>query len=411
MTSGHLKNDTLISKNQRNDVLEEDMGISIDSNLSTILSISTRDISKPFQGDTRLILSSLGALALGGYEVVHLYLTPNKPREPHIIIVTDGKKKVSIKVIEIFSGVDENSWIGWFKCHKLIDDVTNQLYKKPGAIICERRSIFTLCLRLSKYFKVPLILRIDSLKSFWALKRARYTKNMIPVLKAPFAIASYVLMAKYADYGICVTKVLERKLRRLGIKNVTTIEPTYLTIPEKNTCVSDFKLDLDKDYVIISTKDYKVIKSIASKTPDLRYIIIGETPHKSVIEGLPKNIVWAGIIPDQKLIQLYKNALCTIIYRPWLSGISMTLIETLYYGRPCIINSAALNLMNDEDIEGVLTVDDVSTWLTLLKKFQNDKSFKSLLETAARRFFEKKFSPEVYVTKMTNILNIIKRQY
>lgn len=411
MTSEHRNMEELMSKKRWSDIFEKDVRMGMGNNNSSILSVSTRDLTRPFRGGTRLILSSLGALALGGYKTTHLYLTAKKPREPYTITVTHGKRKASINIIEVFGG--ENSRISWFKYNKLVNGAVDKLYEKPDVLICERRPVFMLCSKLSKYLKTPWILRIDALYSFCAVERARYTSDVNPLLKAPFAIASYVLMAKYADYGICVTKTLEKKLRHLLVKNITTVEPTHLTISEGDARVDRFELGkdaADKDYVIISSKDYRIIKLIASRAPDLRYIIIGEHPHRRIIEESPENIAWTGTISDQKLIQLYENALCTIIYRPWISGVSMALLETLHYGRPCIINSAAVNLTNGyNNIEGALVTDDVFTWPTLLKKFQNDKSFKSRLEIAARRFFDKKFSPEVHVAKMKHAVDIVKK--
>ena len=407
MISEHHKITQLTNKKQWNEVSKKDIRINIQNNNPPILYVSSRDLLKPFKGDTRLILSSLGALSLKGYKTIHLYLAPKKPREPYTITATDGEVKASINVIEIPFG-EESYQNSWFNSNKLLNDIINQLPEKPNTIICERRPLFMLCSKLSKYLKVPWILRIDALKFFWALKRAQYTRNIIPLLKAPFVIASYVLMAKYADYGICVTKLLEKKLRRLMVKNITTVEPTYLTISDMDKYIpDDFDLNkIDEDYVIISTKDYKVIKLVALKASNFKYIIIGSPPQR-MTERLPKNIVWTGTIPDQKLIQLYKNALCTIIYRPWLSGVSMTFVETLRYGRPCIINSAAINLTNGyENIEGFLVTDDVSVWPTLLEKLQANKSFKLQLEIAARKFFDENFSPEIHTVKMKHVIDI-----
>jgi len=369
-----------------------------EDNKLSILSVSSRDLTKPFKGGTRLILSSLGALALGGYKTTHLYLTSGKPKEPYTITVTEGKEVASLEIIEIFGR--KTSWI-------------SKLEKKPDLILCERRPLFLLSLKLSKYFKSPLILRIDALYSFWALERARYTRDIVSLLKAPFGIVSYLLMAKRANYGICVTKILERKLRSFGIKNITTVEPTYLTISEMGKQTNnDFELSKvteESDYVIVSTSDYRVIKSIASETSDFRYVIVGNPPTKEIIKELSANIVWTGIISDPKLIQLYEKALCVMIFRPWLSGISMMLLEALHFGKPCIVNSAVADSSGVEyqNINGILVADDISTWSALAKKFRNDRLFKSQSEIAAKRFFDQRFSWKIHVAKMKSVFDIL----
>jgi hypothetical protein len=55
--------------------------------------------------------------------------------------------------------------------------------------------------------------------------------------------------------------------------------------------------------IINRGKDYRVIKLLASQTPALKYIVIGEPYSKSIIKELPTNLLWTGTISDQKLIR------------------------------------------------------------------------------------------------------------
>jgi len=380
-------------------------------NLS-ILFISFHDLVSPTHGSARLVLSSAGAMALRGHHVKYIRITQESPKEFYQVKVTNSKKEGLIEAIDLFGGQISGS--GWFKYMKLRNKIINILREKPDIIICESRPLFLLCSELSRRLKVPWVIRVDRMRSYCAIDIFRHTRKLRELFMAPPAIAYYALTAKYADLAISVAKWLEKELKRLLVNNIVTIEPTHLTLSEpssSNFFEGSYVDEIEEPYVIATVAPTKnaimLLKALALRTPDITYIITRKRP-RYVVEKWPKNIKWIGIVKDYERRKLYERALCVLIYRSWMTGICISSIEALSYGKACIANSPSVKGLSQE-VRGIIINDNILKWPEIIQLLKSDDSLRKRLEIEARGFFEAHLSPKVHAIKMEKALaNVIK---
>lgn len=363
-----------------------------------ILSVSFQDLRKPFHGGSRLVLSSLGALALAGHKVLHVGMGDKKY---HVLSVTDGKRKATIKTKKVFDG--NISQAGWFKYKRFRAKILSVIEDEPDIIICESRPLFLLCSELSRALKIPWVIRVDALRSLFCREIYRITRRLGELIIAPWAITSYVWITKRADLGICVSKILERKLRQLLVSNIRTVRPTHLTLVDENPQLR--ALDLIPEDFVLYSGPLKVLFDIASKASKTAWVTIRAkvTPFSPAKPKLANNIIQLGGVSDQELTHVYERAKCVLIYRSWpVTGISMTLVEALRFGKPSIVNSnAIIGLEDSANLGKVIVEDNILKWPDFIAKL-NSESFKQERELAAKRYYKLNLSPEIHASHMEN---------
>lgn len=376
-----------------------------------ILALSFSDLTKPFRGSFRLHLSSLGALALEGHIITHLWLTTNQPRGSYRVTVFDGSKKANISIMDI--PVKRTPSYRHFEFANLSSTIFQTVRDDEfDIIICEKKYLYILCLRLSKLLKCPWVIRVDAFRSLYAKQRFSWKRDRKELFRASAAKMMYIWSTFRADLGICVSKILENWLRSQHIHNICTIEPTYLTIPNNVPCekMNEILELLPQEFILYIGKP-KLLTAMALRTSDIGYAAIGISygDLRAVAQRynikVPSNITCLNLIEDSLLARVYKSAKLVLIPRPFLSGVSMASIEALNYGKPIITNKPTASALRGFAASGATIVENgFIKWPMLVKKLYHNENLRANMEDAARDYFNLNLSPKIHASRMEAVL-------
>jgi len=119
-----------------------------------------------------------------------------------------------------------------------------------------------------------------------------------------------------------------------------------------------------------------------------------------------ENIVPIGPVVDDYLSHLYKNACGFLLFYPWVAGVSMKLVEALYYGKAIITTlhpASKLNGLVERRV--VLVADDFSSILKATSHLLNDENYRLDFERKAKQYFNEHLSPNKHATLWAKVLS------
>ncbi|MDR0866402.1 MAG: glycosyltransferase family 4 protein [Candidatus Symbiothrix sp.] len=140
----------------------------------------------------------------------------------------------------------------------------------------------------------------------------------------------------HVDFYACITQFQIQKLIQAGYDPEKMVYmPNFIEKAKE----PDYSLG---DYVAISgrlsrEKGIDLILEVAAKTPHIKYVFAG-SPRKEepITTPIPKNCLFLGHIPINKLGDFYKNARFLLIASLCYEGFPMTIPEAAAYGKPTI---------------------------------------------------------------------------
>ncbi len=362
-----------------------------------VLAISNQDLRHPFHGSARLQLSLLGALALTNSEVLYVNVASNGFSQQNIR-VTSSFGRTSFKQINI-PGMTTSNYAKYLKSLNVLEGL---LDIKPEVLFCLSRHTIILCKILSKKLGVPLILLHDALRYLYLHQLLRSTKTRIKeVFYSVPALISYAIITLLSSASLSVSEDFKLYFNKLLLKNkIYEIKPTFMLLNDHD-CNSQEMEDLSTlpEDLFLYSGPLWILKYIASKTPRLNYVVTGPVAFnvKNQMHNRLKNIHPLHNICDIQLCELHKRIRAAVILRESMTGISMTVVQELYFGKPIIANSIAISgIRGLKDVRGISVVDNIPKLLTLLNHApEEDEELFKEKRLNALEFFEKNLSPPI----------------
>jgi glycosyltransferase involved in cell wall biosynthesis len=365
-----------------------------------ILVISKHDLRAPFHGGARLLLSILGALSYH-HNVVYMGFTGIYDNAK---ICTEFRNYLT-SFYQVTLGYHYKNP---FSIHKAASDTIRYTNFFPDIILCASREYIFACKLLARKYGAILLLLQDAL-------RYLYINSFLKAL----AVSWYILVTVMSDVSICVTRDIENRLRKLSLgfkKNIYTIRPTFMLLADmgKNTNVNEF---LDKlegfDTIVHYSGPLELLPFLAVRFPCTLFTITGPSAYYAkqyVRDKECRNIVLLHNVPDSVLKALYDKLSASIIIRPVMTGISMTVLQSLYFGVPIIANKAAVlgleDLVNKYNEKGIIKI--FTRWGELaktLRDLSNRNRDDLRLRETILRIFDENLSPRIFNAKFNAILS------
>jgi glycosyltransferase involved in cell wall biosynthesis len=366
--------------------------------------------SHPNVGDARLIASSLVTLELHGHDCHYLNII----------------KKYSSNFLLRYSvsGLDTKSKVCCVDITRellvkyLVNNNMNKIVEsKPDFIVCFTPKVWLLSKMLSEKLGLPLIYRPHSIRGIYAKYIYRYTHDVRELMRAPFSIIRHALFSTLSDFTVPITRVEENALLRLRTDRdkICTIGPVYLrTRHPKEDRLRKFEIPNETYFLSFGSFkgwdafqgifNLKMLIKLARKLPHAKFLLImtsSDLREFCTTYGIDKleNIVPIGPVDDDYLSHLYKNACGFLLFYPWAVGVSMKLVEALYYGKAIITTLHPASKLNGlVERKAVLVADDFPSILNATSRLLNDENYRLDFERKAKQYFNEHLSPNKHAT-------------
>lgn len=382
--------------------------------------LSVHDPKEPYHGGARATLGYLAlASLLNNGKAIYIRVGSWRISETSTYTLTlqHYDKTLHIKCIEVpllKSYTAKDSILNLYTQY-LTKSIVNSLSKSKNEyalIIVGWRHFWpvTMSLRLSMLLtrkqRVMLVGIADALPGFYA--REYISTHMKAVIPVAFGKLYYALIWRNIDVLIAISSDIEGKLKSLLYPNVIALRPLYVKIQsvsltegseigkhESMDMIVENVCDLSQKYrlIIFSSAPRDIIDVIAKKSSDCLFLTFQplldvRTPRSNNVVLIPKGI------PDDILAKLYACVDLIWVHRKVMTGISMTILEALYYRKPVICNTTALrgyeDLMHTNAILPYNSLHDVSALIKLIDKYFThirwDSVRKVLSEETINRF-------------------------
>jgi len=373
--------------------------------------------------DFNLVLGSAAALAIKGHNVVHIIYSEDLFQSFTKIIQVEVHDGLPVPITQITIPVIRQETVGGRKIRplRISASVLALLKDISPEVIVTHPECWMVARSISKKLHVPLVfysMNIRALVLFsWLLLYHKYSE----LLSAPFSCIYSIVLAHRSDFTVASGKRIAKLLRFFGVRKIAALRPPFARFRflSKKT-----DIELPESYILTITslsrvRNVKVdleilqtVMNIARRLPDVPFVIVGtsisdlETLGKASI--VPDNVRLVGKIVDDNLLGLiYKKAsciLCPIRY----PTISNRVHEALFYQRPIIMTKTIADFYGGlVDGTHCIIEEDFDMWPAKIRRLISDNNMKEKLETGAKSYYDKEFSPERHALNLEQILNYV----
>jgi glycosyltransferase involved in cell wall biosynthesis len=370
------------------------------------LVVGIQDPRYPIHGSARLTLAVLHALSLNGHRIHYIASWGNTRTEMTNIITRSRFGKSSLLMIKISRIKRPSDFIN------IIQTLRSDYYY----LLCLDRRYTLACKYLSNKLGIPMITYMDSPPY---LHRERLV-GIKDYLARPVALAWYITIGYLSDITMCVSEYIEDYLHTWGVRAIT-IEPTFALLDETNDSLkenndSNYEVEEINNNTILCSCPHDLAILTALRNPNLPIIITGPGAYylkeylkmKQISREKVRNVYLMHNVGDKTLEELHEKVIMSLIARPALSGISMTLIQELYFGKAVITDTNTTSRIRGLTEAGAVIVnDDYREWPNLIKKVIRNDKYIDELSTKAKWFFDKKLSPTTFAKSFEHVLRSI----
>jgi len=266
----------------------------------------------------------------------------------------------------------------------------------------------------------------------YVTKYAQYPK----VLDLADALSLNLHRRAKLDRGFCLplVKLEEKRVRRYEteiIKNfdigtmVSAFDRDYLLNLDESLKLSVIPMGVDHNYFSPDKKDYKqqvlftgtmsyfpnydavlyfckeIFPIIKKQLPDLSFYIVGNHPHRKLLQVACKDIVVTGYVPD---VRPYFNDSAVFVC-PLRSGSGMQAknLEAMAMGVPIVTTSVGFEGLEAVPGKEILIADEPGKFADYVIQLIEDKEFRNEISENARRLVETKYSWHRIVKRLEQI--------
>ncbi|MCC6020604.1 MAG: hypothetical protein LM577_04480 [Thermoproteaceae archaeon] len=276
-------------------------------------------------------------------------------------------------------------------------------------VLCLDRQLILLCRSAARKLGVLLITYMDSPKYLHAERAVTVREG----LARPAALAWYITTGLLSDVTVCVSKYIEERLSAWGIGATTTIEPSYALLHESSDMASNNDDNVDEvgNDAVFCSCPLELTAYIALRSPDVPVVITG--PHayyfreylkKKGLADRLRNVHLLHNISDRALERLHSKIAISLVARPVLSGVSMTLVQELYFGKVVVTDwNSASRITGLLESGAVVVGERYAEWPKIIKGLmRGDRA--GTLGIKAKQFFDTRLSPWIFAKSFERVL-------
>jgi glycosyltransferase involved in cell wall biosynthesis len=220
----------------------------------------------------------------------------------------------------------------------------------------------------------------------------------------------YRVMATYAnaiDLFISPSKFVMNKVVEFGIPKERVV-----FIPHFVRCDHYAPNFVDSDYILYfgrieKHKGVKTLIQAIKKIDEIKLYIVGEGNFREELENYVnkegiKNVFFFGFVAEDKLINLIKNCLFTVVPSEWYEPFGFTVLESFALGKPVIgANIGGISELVDHGSTGLLfesgNVEDLAEKISHLL---DNTNLAVEMGKSARKKVEKIYNEEIHYKKL-----------
>lgn len=388
-------------------------------------------------GEARIQYGSAASMKLQGNDVyvVEFSNNPFSPRKDTRDVevgINGNTEKVKVDIIRVHAKSPTNSLIApFYNYAPLLMDIIPEI--NPDVLISGSNYWIT-ANNIKRTSQSSLIFWKTVVPGLFKLPIfVKYGKGYTRIVSTPLGFVYDVLLAFLSDYTLTNDRMTMSIFKKLRIKNVKIIWPTYTKFLKKSA-YSEFMRDnkrsnitsceISTKYILslitlekgspayrIELKALNFLKNIATKMSDIDVIVIGasmeDIENPTGYKNL-KNLKLIGkIYGDLQMSELYRNAYCVLcpIYIP---GFSNRLFEAFFYGKAIISTSIVSSYYEGlEPGVNIIFADNTITAIKAIKDIVLKDHYRWRLEENARRYYLSYFSPQRHAEDLEQMLSCI----
>ncbi|MBT8421960.1 MAG: glycosyltransferase, partial [Gammaproteobacteria bacterium] len=247
-------------------------------------------------------------------------------------------------------------------------------------------------------------------KQFWKATAHRCNRGSL-VRSLASSIESYTsnLLGNRdrIDHFIGVSHFMTEKMRSIGIPEdkLSTVHNFVDTSRhEAARAEGDYLLYFGR---LEATKGLFTLLEALRETPGLRCIIAGSGPALDSLRATAErygltNVEFPGFISGEKLHDLVRGSICTILPSEWYENCPMSVLESLALGRPVIgARIGGIPELINDGIDGLLVEPGNAAQLAAaLCELGENPAAAARMGAAGREKVQREFSPDVHYAKI-----------
>ncbi len=371
-------------------------------------------------------------------KIFHLAKRLSKDHELHLLTFLENKDdlkhlkelKVIFKEIHLVDLPKPkslwNSFLGIFKkkpiqvqyfYSKKMQEKVHELSKEGFDVVHVQH------IRMAQYWakiqNVPRILDLPDAYSLYWKRRLNNKKGM----DKWFAEIEYKRILKYEDilneYDlslVCSKEDQQYLQQEKGIDNVKVL-PNGVDLSTFSVHQHDYQQDdiilftgnmnyaPNVDAVIYFARE--IFPIILKKNPNIRFVIAGQSPLKSVLELANENIEVTGFIKD--LSTVYKKAAVVVAPLRFGAGTQNKVLEAMAMGVPVVSRNIGFNGLNIKNGEGVFLELETDGFANKVIKLLQDEELRKITGQKGKQIIKEQFDWDVIAKYLEEYLLQVKR--
>lgn len=204
---------------------------------------------------------------------------------------------------------------------------------------------------------------------------------------------------------IALTNFSKDKFVSMGIKSdKIVIKPNYLSaqkVPE----------GIDRHHVIyvgrlVPEKGVGTLVDAMRALPDVRLIVVGEGPLRSMLEqDAPENVTFLGALSAAEVRDLMKAAVAVVCPSIWYEGFPMVVVEAFAASTPVIASRiGSLGEVVSHDVTGLLfPPGDAAALAACILKITSSPNYSRALGENAWNTYDKNFTPQKAIMALNSV--------
>jgi len=366
-----------------------------------VLALSVHDLRAPIHGSARLALSMIGALALKGVNVTYVRLLSGKSELTRIITTSRyGDSSFLQLSLPYMRSTSTREYL--LRLPNMVDirKIIANVCQDSDVVLCLDRKLFPLCKYLSMHLRAPLILSGDALKYLVTFE------SLTPIARLYYALAMAL-----SNITITITKKLEEEAKNLSLLGnllrIQTLRPTFMLLKDDFRDGEREALSSLPESLVLYSGSPSLLKFLAKKLSHVNFVVTGPQAYYAKIAGLDRfrNVYLLHNISDRALAELHRYITCAVVHRDAMTGISITILQEMYFGKPVIANSTAALGFEDAVESGlVLIAEESRSYVDMLQHLLSNEEALYKLSTRIIEFFDRKLSPMIYAEKLYRLI-------
>lgn len=274
----------------------------------------------------------------------------------------------------------------------------------PSATLFHKDQLFEESLKSAFPWKAVQrkVYRNSYLQTFWLA----FTVSCHKRLRTWQGVNKYITLTPFAE-RLYLESGLRLKREQLTVKPNFVTDPGYATSARESHFLFAGRLCVEKGL-------HHLIE--AFKHSSYTLIIVGDGPSRPMVEAAAtssQNIQYHGNKQSAVVLEMMKSATALIFPSIWFEGMPMTILEAFATGTPVIAGrlGAMESLITNEEQGLLYTAGDadalrqaITTWVV------KSPETKRQISQAARKAYEKDYTPESNLNQILSIYNSITQE-